>query len=286
MFQAAPLRPGAAGAPHDPELHPCVSFLAGAAAAALHPGPAAAQDQSHAPVLASEDEIIVTASPFGHELDDTPAITSSVDSDDILKSGGSSIAAALSKVPGVAGTGFASGASRPIIRGMDSNRVRLLENGTSVSDVSDVGPDHGVPIDPLSARRIEVVRGAATLRYGSQAIGGVVNAINDRVPMSLPASPFSGEVTGSYGTVDDAWQGSALADAALGNLALHADAFVRDTGDYSTPLGTEANTFFKRPRGVAWAVRISSAGATAMSARRSSSTMPSTAFRPRPATST
>ncbi|MXO59734.1 TonB-dependent receptor [Altererythrobacter salegens] len=215
-------------------------FLAGVAAAALHPQIAAAQDQS-----GGEDEIFVTASPFGHESDDTPAITSSVDSDDILKSGGASIADALSKVPGVSGTGFASGASRPVIRGMDSNRVRLLENGTSVSDVSDVGPDHGVPIDPLAARRIEVVRGAATLRYGSQAIGGVVNAINDRVPMQLPGAPLSGEVTGSYGTVDDAWQGSGLVDAALGNIALHADAFVRDTGDYETPLGTQDNSWFR-----------------------------------------
>lgn len=188
---------------------------------------------------------MVTASPLAHVMDETPAITAVVDSEDIRKAGGSSIADALAKVPGVAGTGFASGASRPIIRGMDAQRVRILENGTSVSDVSDVGPDHGVPIDPLAARRIEVVRGAGTLRYGSQAIGGVINAINDRVPMTLPSAPIGGELTGSYGTVDDAWQGSALVDAALGQLALHADAFVRDTGDYATPLGTQANSWFR-----------------------------------------
>jgi iron complex outermembrane receptor protein len=74
---------------------------------------------------------------------------------------------------------------------MDATRVRLLEDGTSSSDVSDIGPDHGIPIDPLSARSIEVVRGAATLRYGSQAIGGVVNTINNRVPMSLPKEAIS-----------------------------------------------------------------------------------------------
>ena len=78
-------------------------------------------------------------------------------------SGGSNLADALSNIPGVSGTGFAAGSSRPIIRGMDANRVRVLENGTSSSDASDIGPDHGVPIDPLSARSIEVVRGAAHL---------------------------------------------------------------------------------------------------------------------------
>ena len=218
-------------------------LISSEAIAALMPC-AAHADNSAADTTDNQNEIVVTASPFAHGLDDTPAITAKVDSEQILKSGGASVADALANVPGVAGTGFAAGASRPIIRGMDSSRVRVLEDGTSSSDVADIGPDHGVPIDPLAARSIEVVRGAATLRYGSQAIGGVVNAINDRVPMTLPAQPLSGELTGSYDTVADTWQGSALADAALGQFALHADAFVRDAGDYDTPLGTQANSFF------------------------------------------
>ncbi|MBO9602117.1 MAG: TonB-dependent receptor [Novosphingobium sp.] len=225
-----------------------ILLITSVAAAALVPTAAFAEDSPPASAGTAPDykgEIIVTASPFAHAADSTPSITEKVDSDDILKSGGANIADALSKVPGVSGSGFAAGASRPIIRGMDASRVRILENGTSMSDVSDVGPDHGVPFDPLAARSIEVVRGAGTLRYGSQAIGGVVNALNDRVPTSLKPEPFSGEVTGSYGTVDDSWQGSALADASLGNFALHADAFVRDTGDYDTPLGKQANSFFR-----------------------------------------
>lgn len=224
-----------------------ILFLSGVACAALVPAAAFAQDVASA-TPADDDykgEILVTASPFGHAEDETPAITAKVDADDILKSGGANIADALSRVPGVSGTGFAAGASRPIIRGMDASRVRILENGTSMSDVSDVGPDHGVPFDPLAARSIEVVRGAGTLRYGSQAIGGVVNALNDRVPTSLDPRPFSGELTGSYGSVDDSWQGSALADATFGNLALHADAFVRDTDDYDTPLGKQDNSWLR-----------------------------------------
>lgn len=221
-------------------------FLFTAAASALVPVAASAQQK---PDGQSADDpskvIVVTATPFAHIKDDTPAIVVKVDSDKILRSGGASIADALADVPGISATGFAAGASRPIIRGMDATRVRLLEDGTSSSDVSDIGPDHGVPIDPLAARSIEVVRGAGTLRYGSQAIGGVINAINNRVPLTLPDKPFSGELTGSFGSVSDTWQGSALADVAVGDVALHADGFYRDAGDYDTPLGTQANSFFR-----------------------------------------
>jgi len=225
--------------------------LSGAALVALLPVAAYAQGGSNAAPAGQPDtdvgvrDIVITASPFRHGLDDTPAIVAKVNSDQILRSGGSSIASALADTPGVAGSGFAAGANRPIIRGMDSTRVRILENGTSSSDVADIGPDHGVPIDPLAARSIEVVRGAATLRYGSQAIGGVVNVLNNRVPEALGDRPVTGEANGSYDTVSDAWQGAALADVTLGRLALHADGFVRDTGDYETPLGAQANSFFR-----------------------------------------
>ncbi|WP_333837510.1 TonB-dependent receptor, partial [Novosphingobium sp.] len=188
--------------------------------------------------------IVVTATPFGHGIDDTPTVSARVDSDQIARAGGASIADALRDVPGVSATGFAAGASRPIIRGMDSARVRLLEDGTSSSDVSDIGPDHGVPIDPLAARSIEVVRGAATLRYGSQAIGGVVNTINNRVPMSLPSEAISAEGNSSYTTVNKGVEVSGLVDGKAGNLALHADAFWRTTDNYDTPLGTQANSWF------------------------------------------
>ncbi|MHB1205086.1 MAG: TonB-dependent receptor, partial [Rhodospirillaceae bacterium] len=105
-------------------------------------------------------------------------------------------------------------------------------------------PDHGVPLDPLSAQRIEVVRGAATLRYGSQAIGGVVNALNNRVPLALPDAPLSGEATASYGSVADTGQGSVLLDARAGDVALHGDAFIRRTGNYSVPGGEQGNSYF------------------------------------------
>ena len=201
--------------------------------------PVPAWSQAHAPGVES---IVVTATPLaGANL---ATIPTQVDADQILHQGGSSLADALSNIPGVSSTGFAAGASRPIIRGMDANRVRILENGTSSSDASDIGPDHGVPIDPISTRSIEVVRGAGTLRYGSQAIGGVVNAINNRIPLTLPDKP-SGEAQAAYDSVSDAGQGAVLGDLPIGNYVFHTDGFYRHTDNYDTPLGPQANSFFR-----------------------------------------
>ena len=189
--------------------------------------------------------VVITASPINSDPDFLATIVESVDRDKILRTGGANLADALADVPGVTGTTFASGASRPVIRGFDANRVRTLEDGVGSFDVSDVGPDHGVPIDPLSAQKVEVVRGAATLRYGSQAIGGVVNAINNRVPTQLPDKPFTGEVSGAYGTNSDSRQGSGQFDARAGQFAFHADGFDRHTDDYDIPDGTQSNSFFR-----------------------------------------
>ena len=174
-------------------------FLFGAASAALMPAVALADDL--AGDNADQRQIIVTASPITSAQDETPSIVAKIDRGQILANGGASIADSLADIPGISATSFASGASRPIIRGMDATRVRILEDGTSSSDVSDIGPDHGIPIDPLSAQSIEVVRGAGTLRYGSQAIGGVVNVLNNRVPTGLPDKPISAEMTAPVGPI-------------------------------------------------------------------------------------
>lgn len=225
-------------------------MAAAAAGAFLSPALSAhAQIQNAQTQLASNrtiETVVVTASPVAADIDQFATITGKVDRDEILQSGGGNLADALATVPGVSSSGFAAGASRPIIRGFDSTRVRVLEDGTSSADVSDIGPDHGVPIDPLSAQSIEVVRGAATLRYGSQAIGGVVNAINNRVPMTLPdQTPLSVEVTGTYASNANLDQTSVMTDAGAGPFAFHADGFYRHADDYGTPLGTMPNSFFQ-----------------------------------------
>jgi iron complex outermembrane receptor protein len=219
---------------------------AGAALASIFLANLALADENPpAPKTPDIETVVVTGTPLSDDPDFLATIIDSVDRDEILRSGGANLADALANVPGVTGSGFAAGASRPVIRGFDANRVRLLENGVGSFDVSDVGPDHGVPIDPLSAQRVEVVRGAATLRYGSQAIGGVVNAINNRVPTVLPDKPFTGEVSGAYADNADSREGSAQFDARAGQFAFHADGFKRNTDDYDTPEGPLSNSYFR-----------------------------------------
>jgi len=225
------------------------AMTAGAAAGLLTFHAAMAADPTDQTQVAKADNapetVVITASPLVGDPDRFATIVEQVGRDQILRNGGANLADALSDVPGVTGTNFAAGASRPVIRGFDANRVSVLEDGVSSFDVSDVGPDHGVPIDPLAAQSVEVVRGAATLRYGSQAIGGVVNAINNRVPRLLPDEPFKGEITGTYGTDADTRQGSALLDTKLDEFAFHADGFYRKTDNYDIPGGTQPNSFFR-----------------------------------------
>jgi iron complex outermembrane receptor protein len=206
-----------------------------------------AMAQSSSPPIrdATVGELIITASPLGGDPDRFATIVEAVTSDQIAAAGGGNLADALRDVPGVSGTSFAAGASRPVIRGMDANRVKVLEDGLSSSDVSDIGPDHGVPIDPLSTDRIEVVRGAATLRYGSQAIGGVVNAIDDRIPTRLPEDPLEGQVLVAGNTNGANGEAAVHLDGKIGDLALHADGFGRRASDYDTPLGVQDNSFFR-----------------------------------------
>lgn len=214
-------------------------FLAGSALACLLvSNPALAQ------VLARNnvETVVVTAAPFAKSADQFATIVDVVDRNQIVNQGGASLADSLRNVPGVASTGFAAGASRPVIRGMDATRVKVLENGLSSSDVSDIGPDHGVPIDPMVTQRLEVVRGAATLRYGSGAIGGVVNAIDNRVPMAL-SDGFHEEGNASFDSVADGGQAGVMLDGSAGQFAFHADGFIRRDSDYDTPLGTQINSY-------------------------------------------
>lgn len=164
---------------------------------------------------------------------------------DLARLPGGTLGDVLFTQPGLSGSTFAPGANRPAIRGLDNFRVRIQENGLGVHDVSDLGEDHGVPIDPLAADQIEVIRGPATLRFGSQAIGGVVSVTNNRIPAVLPADPISTQVKGALTSVDRGIEGAAIVDAKAGNVAFHADAFGRRAGDYVIPGGRQANTAFQ-----------------------------------------
>src|SRR5712672_1281800 len=123
-----------------------------------------------------------------------------VPGEEIRRNGGGTLGDLLLNKAGITGSSFAPGASsRPVIRGLDVNRVGIVENGIGSNGASDLGEDHAVPLDPLSTNQLEVIRGPATLRYGSQSIGGIVNGTNNRIPEALPcaqpgmaAAPFIG----------------------------------------------------------------------------------------------
>jgi iron complex outermembrane recepter protein len=182
-----------------------------------------------------------------------------VPNEEIRRQGTAQLGDLLFSKPGITGSSFAPGAaSRPIIRGLDVNRVGILENGVNANGASDLGEDHVVPVDPVATNQVEVIRGPAALRYGSTSIGGVVSATNNRIPDALPtcgAAPFqtyglpakaplanvqspsclTAETRTAVNSVDRGVDGAILIDAGAGNFAVHADAFGRKASDYNIP---------------------------------------------------
>jgi iron complex outermembrane receptor protein len=151
------------------------------------------------------------------------------------------LGATLDTQPGVAQRSFGPGPARPVIRGLDGDRILVLENGQRMGDLSSQSGDHGVNVNPAAASRIEVVRGPATLLYGANAIGGLVNVISNDIPR-VPVTGASGTLTLDAGSA--ASEGGAAADITVGNghFALHAGGSGRRSGDVKTPLGTIDNT--------------------------------------------
>jgi iron complex outermembrane receptor protein len=167
---------------------------------------------------------------------------------EIVRTQPTTLGDALFDRPGISGSTYApNAANRPIIRGQENFRVRLQENGINAGDVSALGEDHAVPISPLVQDRIEVIRGPATLRYGSQAIGGVVSAENNRIPTFIPQDGVLGRFLSGYSSIDNGTFNAASVDAgAIGQNgiggAIHADGFYTKTDDYGTPAGRQFNS--------------------------------------------
>ncbi|CAN5574642.1 TonB-dependent receptor [soil metagenome] len=156
----------------------------------------------------------------------------------------STLGETLSHETGVSSSFFGPNASRPVIRGLGGERIRVLQNGTGVLDASAASEDHAVAMDPLAVERIEVVRGAATLLYGSSAVGGVINVITNRIPEVVPEK-FMGKAETKFTTVDTGTSGSIGVDAAAGShAAIHIDGSSRHSLDYRAPgPGLVTNSF-------------------------------------------
>jgi iron complex outermembrane receptor protein len=180
------------------------------------------------------EEIVVSASPGGRGSSEVVQPVNVLTSEELTARLQPTLGETLAQEPGVSSTYFGPGSSRPVIRGLGGDRIRILEEGIGTGDASNVSPDHAVSIDPASAERIEIVRGPATLLYGSNAIGGVVNVLDNRVPASVPAE-LTGHAELRLGTVADERTGSVSAEGGRGKLAWHLDLLRRTTGDYAIP---------------------------------------------------
>jgi iron complex outermembrane receptor protein len=146
----------------------------------------------------------------------------------------------LAGIAGVSSSYFGPNAGRPIVRGLEGDRVKIAQNGTATLDASSASPDHAVSVDPLTIRRVEVLRGPAGLLYSSSILGGVINLVDNRVPVEL--LPNQVTLLGRIGSVDGLRATSLLAEGSAGSWAYHVDGFHKTTDDLRTPVGVIADT--------------------------------------------
>ena len=182
-----------------------------------------------------EAPIIVTAPGPERSSDELIGNATALDRSEIIGRLASSLGDTLSGEPGVSSTFFGQGASRPVLRGLGSERVQVLTNGIGVIDVSAASPDHQVTADGIDADKIEILRGPAALAYGGQAIGGVVNVIDGLIVETLPERLVSGDVYGAYNSVNDGTEFGGRAAFLAGPLVFSLSASTRDFGDYDIP---------------------------------------------------
>ena len=210
--------------------------------------------QNAAPGVPSE--IVITGNPMGR--DSTTVPVSTMGRADLLERGQSTLGETLNGLPGVSSTYFGPNASRPVIRGLDGDRIRVLNNSASSLDASALSYDHAVPLDVLSTDRIEVLRGPAALLYGGSAVGGVVNVIDNRIPRA-PVSGVLGKAQLQAGTGNDERSVAGLIESGNERYALHLDGFDRRTGDVRVPVSLDCT----QPGSPANARRICNSASTA-----------------------
>ena len=251
-------------------LHP--SSLALALATVIS-WPAAAADAADDPrhkTPVDIDRVVVTANTLRTSAEDMVEPVEVLAGEKLDEAKGATLGETVGKLPGVQSSHFGQGVGRPIIRGLDNARVATLTGGLGSADVSTVSQDHNVTIEPFLADQIEVLKGPATLLYGSGAIGGVVNTVDGRIAEKPMTETVSGRAEARYDSVSKGWTGMARADAmgANGALVLHADGVYRDLEDYDTPLGRQANSFIETKTGALGASLVGDAGFFGMAASR------------------
>jgi iron complex outermembrane recepter protein len=183
---------------------------------------------------AERADIVVTGNPLGSGLFELVSPSTELSGRGLDFRRASSLGETLSNELGVSSTYFGPNASRPVIRGLDGDRIKLLHNGNALVDAAALSFDHATAVDPLVAERIEVLRGPAALLYGGNAIGGVVNVLDNRIPTALIHQP-QGRGEFRVGSADRERSGAVVLEAGIGQFALHADAYQRNHRDVAIP---------------------------------------------------
>ena len=185
-------------------------------------------DDFHGP-----DDIVVTA-PFVERLDILSG-TSAISGEVLAEKTRAQLGDILTSLPGVSATSFSPGASRPVLRGYQGNRVAVLTDGIGNIDASNTSADHAVTIDTLTVERIEVLRGPAVLLFGGQAVGGAVNALDKRIPRSIPDEAIHIDALAGYGSAARDWSGGASIDMPITDrVIVHLDGSYRNSDDLRT----------------------------------------------------
>lgn len=193
-----------------------------------------------APVVAADKTQIdlvsvpVTGNPLGVSSDELVVPVSVLNGRELTFKRESTLGDTLNGIPGVSATSFGPNSSRPVIRGLDAERVRIMQNGLGILDAASLSFDHAVSLDPLVVEQIEVVRGPAALLYGGSAMGGVVNAIDHRIPTEK-LEGMAGRAEASFGGANSQNNGAGVIDIGNGKFAIHADAYTRKSSDLDIP---------------------------------------------------
>ncbi|MDP3824217.1 MAG: TonB-dependent receptor [Burkholderiales bacterium] len=218
------------------QRHALVIALGAVFAPVLHaqqtPAPERAAAASAPPKVTTLKEVVVTGNPL--RSTDLAAPVSVLSGDELVLRRAGTLGETLNGLPGVSSSYFGPNANRPVVRGLDGDRVRVLSNAGASLDASSLSFDHAVPIDPLVVERIEVLRGPGALLYGGSAVGGVVNALDNRIPKEA-LNGVSGAAEVRFGGAERERGGAALVEAGNGQFAIHADVFGRETSDLKVP---------------------------------------------------
>ncbi len=185
-----------------------------------------------------ELETVIVSAPLHKKASETVHPVNILEGDDLALKQATTIGETLKQELGINSMSFGSSVGQPVIRGQVGNRVLVLQNGLGSLDVSGVSPDHANSTEALLAERIEVLRGPASLLYGSGAIGGIVNVIDNRIPLYMPEA-LSTTFEQRYNSVSNQWSSALKHDGGLDKVAWHVDGFFRDSGNYHVP--TESN---------------------------------------------